>query len=161
MFPISECGMPGEKRRRLSLSMHDYYLPLDAALLRRPAAIVRQRGHVLDGLDRQPRRLQCGDRRLTAGSGAFHPYLDLLDSEFRRLIGASLGCALGRERSALAAPLEPDGPRRSKAKRIAVGIGNSWHGVIECRLDMGDSPANITPGLALLALGHCSKSPTW
>src|SRR4051794_6927759 len=50
---------------------------LDAPLLGRAAAVVGQRGDVLDGLDVQAGRLQGGDGRLAARPGALDAHLDL------------------------------------------------------------------------------------
>src|SRR6516164_5016161 len=47
-------------------------LRLDTTFFRRPAAVVRQRGDVLDGLDVQPGGLQGGDGRFAAGAGALN-----------------------------------------------------------------------------------------
>ena len=112
---------------------------LDAPLLRRPAAVVRQRRDVLDRLDVQAGGLQGGDGRLAAGAGALDPHLDLLDAELRRLLGARLGGALGGERRALAAALEADRAGRGAAQRVAVGVGDGDDRVVERRLDVGDA----------------------
>src|ERR1700694_4206201 len=51
---------------------------LNASFLGGPAAIVRQRRHVFDGLDRQAGGLQGGDGRLPARTGALDTDLDFL-----------------------------------------------------------------------------------
>src|SRR4051812_16503543 len=84
----------------------------DAPLLGRAAAVVRERGDVFDGLDREPRSLERGDGALAARAGALDLDLDLLDAVLRGGRRGGLGRALGGERRALAAPLEPDGPGR-------------------------------------------------
>src|SRR5690349_6555948 len=94
-----------------------WWLPLHAALLGRPAAVVRQRRDVLDGLDVEPGGLQGGDGRLAAGPGALDAHLDLLDAELAGPLGGHLGGALGGERRALTATLEADRAGRSVAQR--------------------------------------------
>src|SRR4051812_38466080 len=63
------------------------YGNLDAAFLGRAAAVVWQRGDVLDGLDGQAGGLQGGDRRLAPGAGALDAHLDLLEAELARALG--------------------------------------------------------------------------
>src|SRR5262245_45689777 len=92
---------------------------LDAALLRRAAAVVRQRRHVLDGLDGQPGLLERRDRRLAPGARPLDADLDLLQAELAALLGGDLGGALGGERSRLAAALEADGPGGGVAEHVA------------------------------------------
>ncbi len=82
----------------------------DPPLLRGPAAVVRQRGDVLDRLDRQTRGLERGDGALAARARALDLDLDFLDAVLGRGGGGGLGRSLGGERRALAAALEADGP---------------------------------------------------
>src|SRR6266849_9959728 len=79
---------------------------LDAPLLRGATTVVRQRCHILDGLDRQAGRLQRGDRRLASGARSLDADLDLLEAELGGLVGGHLGGPLGGERCALATALE-------------------------------------------------------
>src|SRR5205823_560883 len=88
--------------------------PLDASFLGGAAAVVRQRGDVLDRLDRQAGGLERGDRRLAAGAGALDAHFDLLEAELRGPLGRRLRRALGGERRALAAALEADRPGRGE-----------------------------------------------
>src|SRR5262245_8406258 len=129
---------------------------LHTTFFRGAAAVVRQRGDVLDGLHVQASGLQGGDGGFPAGAGALDLDLDLLDAELGGLLGAGLGGALGGERGALAAALEADGAGAGVAERVAVGVGDRDDGVVERRLDVGDAPADVAPGLAFLALGHSS-----
>src|SRR5262249_30824200 len=129
-------------------------------LLGGTAAVVGQRGDVLDLLDVQPGLLQGGDGRLAAAAGPLDPDLDLLDAELRRLLGADLGGALGGEGGALARALEADRPRRGEAERVALAVGDGDDGVVEGRLDMGDAHAHVATLLAFLALGHVSPTST-
>src|SRR3954471_15888522 len=79
----------------------------DPALLGGAAAVVGQRGHVLDGLDGQARGLQGRDGAFAPRAGPLDLDLDLLDAVLRRGRRGGLGGALGGERRALAAALEP------------------------------------------------------
>src|SRR5687768_11994004 len=76
------------------------------ALLRRAAAIVRQRGDVLDAGDFEPAVLELDDRLLAAGAGALDLNLDLDHAVLARLGRGALGGAAGGERGALAGSLE-------------------------------------------------------
>src|SRR5262249_32040260 len=133
---------------------------LHASFLGGAAAVVRQRRDVLDGLDVQAGGLQGGDGRLAAGAGALDADLDLLEAELGRLLRGGLGSPLGGGRRALAAALEADRAGRGVAERVAVGVGDGDDGVVEGRLDVGDAPADVAPGLAFLALRHGSGFPS-
>src|SRR5262245_54615215 len=106
------------------ISLMSPIISLDAALLRGAAAVVRERRDVFDRLDDQAGLLQGGHRGLAAGTGALELDLDLLEAELRGLARGLLRGALGRERRALAAALEADGPRRRVAQRIALRVGD-------------------------------------
>src|SRR5262245_33549719 len=123
---------------------------LHATLLRGAAAVMRQWGHVLDGLDGQAGGLQGGDGGLAARTGPLDADLDLLEAELGGALGHRLGRALGGERRALAAALEADRAGRGETERVAVGIGDGDDGVVESRLDVGDAPADVAPGFAFL-----------
>src|SRR5262249_33151387 len=84
-----------------------FFLRSDAAPLRGAAAIVRDRGHVLDRGDLEARGLQRADRGLAAGAGTLDPHLDTLHAEIDRFAGARLGGDLCGEGRALARALEP------------------------------------------------------
>src|SRR5262249_13221260 len=111
---------------------------LDPALLRGPAAVVRERSHVLDCLDDQAGLLQGGDRRLAAGAGALQLDLDLLEAKLRGLAGRFFRGALGGERRALAAPLEADRAGRGVTERVALRVSDRDNRVVERRLNVRD-----------------------
>ena len=79
-------------------------LSLHAPLLRRAAAVVRQRGDVLDAGDLQAGVLELDDRLLAAGAGALHLDLDLDHAALagragrrsRRRGRRRTGCSCGR-----------------------------------------------------------------
>src|SRR5437870_4136841 len=64
---------------------------LDSAFLGRPAAVVRQGGDVLDGLDVQAGRLQGGDGGFASRAGPLDADLDLLEAELGGLLSGDLG----------------------------------------------------------------------
>src|SRR5439155_18093837 len=132
---------------------------LYATLLRWAAAVVRQRGDVLDGLDGQAGGLQGGDGGFAARAWPLDANLDLLEAELGGPLGRRLGRALGGERRALAAAFEADRAGRGETQRVAVGVGDGDDGVVKRRLDVGDAPADVAPGFAFLALGHGECSP--
>src|SRR5262245_11522343 len=119
---------------------------LDASLLWRTAAVVRQGGDVLDGLDVQTGLLQSGDRGFAAGTGTLDADLDLLEAELAGPLRRGLGGTLGGERRALAAALEAHRPCRRETQRVAVGVGDRHDGIVERGLDMGHAPAHVSPG---------------
>ena len=62
---------------RLVISCHCYLLaPLDPAPLRRPTPVVRDRRHVLDALDLEPRRRERADRGLAPGPWSLELHVD-------------------------------------------------------------------------------------
>src|SRR5690606_13870872 len=111
----------------------------DATLLRRSAAVVRDRGVILDRRHLQAVVLEGRARRLTAGTGPLHTHLDLLHAEPSRLVGAALGGARGREGRRLAGALEADAAGGVPAEGLAVDVGDGDHRVVERRVDVRDA----------------------
>src|SRR5205823_384868 len=99
---LDKLALSRKRRTLLASLVLGEFLGLDAAFLRRAAAVVRQRRDVFNGLDGHAGGLQGGDRRLAARAGALDADLDLLQTELARLVGGHLGGALGGERRALA-----------------------------------------------------------
>src|SRR5262249_22238874 len=118
----------------------------DAPLLGRAAAVVRERGHVFDGLDVKPGSLESGDRGLAASSRTFHPHFDLFDTKLGSLGGTLLGRPLSGERRALAAALEPNRTARRVTQRVAVGVGDGDDRVVERALHVGNATADVAAG---------------
>src|SRR5690606_34211749 len=99
--------------------------------LRRPAAVVRNRGHVLDGLDLQAGGGKRLDRRLAARTRALDLHVDPTQAEGERLAGALLGSDGRRERRGLLRTLEPGLAGRAPRDRVAVGIRDRDERIVE------------------------------
>src|SRR5215469_12452492 len=78
----------------------------DPAPLGRAAAVVGDRGDVLDGADLQAGCLERADRGFPARAGALHEHVDLAHAVFHGAAGGCLGGHLGGVRRRLARPLE-------------------------------------------------------
>src|SRR5690606_6229375 len=96
-------------------------LSSDSAALRRTAAVVRDRGHVLDRVDLETGRLQGADRGLTAGAGPLDEDVDLPHAVLHGTAGGVLGGHLRRERRGLARALEPDVAGAGPGDHVPVG----------------------------------------
>src|SRR5699024_1457377 len=133
----------------------------DPAPLRRPAAVVRLRGDVLDGADLEAGGLQRADRGLTTGPRALHEHVHLLHAVLAGLSGCVLRRHLGRVRRGLAGSLEPDvaggGPRDHSAERIRDRDDR----VVESALDVRMAMRNILLLLAANLLGSSRPSFRW
>src|SRR4051812_19283338 len=122
---------------------------LNAALLRRTAAVMRQRRDILDAADLQAGVLEVQHRLLAAGAWTLDLHLDLEHAVLARFGGGLLGGATGGERRALASALEPDRAGRRPRDRLAVRVGNRHHRVVERRLDVRDAARHALAKLLL------------
>ena len=112
------------------------------------------RRDVFDQLHIQSGRLQRGDGALATRPWSTDTDFDVSHAEFGRLFGGLLRRALPREGSAFAASLEATRARTGPTKRVAFGIGDRHGGVVECRVNVSDSAADI-PANAFLFVGLC------
>src|ERR1017187_1293435 len=124
--------------------------PLDPAPLGRAATVVRDRGHVGDGADIEPARLQAADGGLTAGPRTLDEDLDRLQTVLHRTTRGGLGGDLRGERRAFARPLESLRARRPPGDDVAVGVGEADDGVVERRQHVRLTHSDV---LALAATG--------
>src|ERR1700722_2108602 len=108
----------------------------DPAPLGRAAAVVRNRGDVLNGTDLKAGRLQRPDGGLTARARTLHEHVDLAHAMLHRPARSGLGGHLGGERSGFTRSLEPDLPGRGPGDDAAAGIGDRHDGVVEGALDV-------------------------
>src|SRR5688500_10103501 len=121
----------------------------DSSLLRRPAAVVGQRGDVLDPHYLESGALEMKDGLLAAGAGAFHLHLDLHQAMLAGGGGGGLGGAAGGKRRALARALDPALACRRPRQRLAVGVSDRDDRVVERRLDVRDAARHALTNLLL------------
>src|SRR5919112_2926812 len=133
----------------------------DATALRRTAAVVRRRGHVLDGADLEADRTQGPDRRLAARARALDEHVDLLHAVVHRPAPGGLGGHLRGERRGLARALEADGAGRGPRDHRARGVGDGDDGVVERALDVGLALGDVLLLLAADLLGPRLAAAWW
>jgi len=134
-------------------------IALNASLLAWPAAVMRDRGAILDCLDIQAGGLQRGNRTLATAPRAFHANIDFLHPGLNRFFGDLLGSTLPGKRSALAAAFEAASSCARPANRVALGIGNRHRRIVERRIDMRDAHGNVLSNSLLLRFCHPVRSP--
>src|SRR5215210_1595012 len=122
---------------------------LPPAPLGRPATVVWLARHVLDAEDLYAHGLEGPGGHVTAGSMPLHLYVHAPHTLVHRLVGDALGRHLGREGRALAAPLEPERPRRLPGYDVALLVAHGDDGVVEGALDVDHArryvPADLSP----------------
>src|SRR4051794_28586150 len=112
---------------------------LDAPLLGRTAAVVRDRRYVPDGDDPKPHRCERLNGRFASAARPLHPDVDPPQSEIHGFAAAVLRRHRGRERSGLLRALEARLPRGAPRQRVAAHIGDGDQQVVEGRGDVGDA----------------------
>src|SRR6266566_102135 len=125
----------------------------DPAPLRRAAAIVGDRGDVLDGADLQAGRLQRPDRGFPAGAGAFHEHIDLPHAVLHGAARGGLGRHLGGVRRRLARPLEAHLARGGPGDDVADRVGDRDDRVVEGAPDVSMSVGDVLAFLPAHLLG--------
>src|SRR5215217_3224775 len=116
---------------------------LDAAALAGPAAVVRDRRDVADRSDREPRRLEGAKRRLAARPGTRHLDLQRAHAVLGRFAGSILRGHLGRIGSRLARPFEAHRTGGRPRDRVALGVRDGNHGVVERGVHMRHAGDNV------------------
>src|SRR5207302_9555605 len=109
---------------------------LDPAPLGWAAAVVRDRRHVGDGADLEPRRLQRTNRRLAPGARSADEDFDRAHAVLERLLGGCLGGLLSGKRRRLAAALEALRSGRAPRDDVAVDVADRDDRVVERALDV-------------------------
>src|SRR5258707_764238 len=104
---------------------------LDAASLRRAAAVMRDRRDIRDGHHLQARYLELADRRLAPGARPLHVDLDLAHTMLDRLAGRALRRHLRRVGRALARALDAYGPPAGPRHHVPVRVCDRHDSVIE------------------------------
>src|SRR5467141_3438948 len=112
---------------------------LDPPLLGRPTPIVRDRRHVADRADLQPRRGEGLDRGFAPGAGALHAHVHAPDDQVHRLASRLLGRHRGGERSRLLRALETRLARGSPGEDVPLHVRDRDERVVERRRDVGDA----------------------
>src|SRR5438128_5295504 len=130
-----------------------YRATSDPPPLRRTAAVVRNRRHVLDTDDFDPGALDRADRGLASGTRTLHLHVDLAHAVFHRPARHGLRCELRSERRRLARPLEAHVAGRRPGDRVPLLIGDADDRVVEGRLDVRNPVRDV---LALTPLGPSS-----
>src|SRR5450755_464849 len=109
----------------------------DPAPLGRAAAIVRNRGDVLDRANLQAGGLKRPDGGLPPRARTLHEHVDLAHAVLHGPARSGLGGHLGGERRRLARALEAHLAGRGPRDDAAARIGDRDDGVVERALDMG------------------------
>src|SRR5919112_613570 len=117
-----------------------------------PATVVRLARHVLDVEHLDAHGLEGPRGHVPARTVALDLDVHATDALVHRLVGHALGRHLGRERRALAAPLEPERTRGLPGDDVALLVAHGDDGVVEGALYMDHSgryvAADATPGPA-------------
>src|SRR5919112_3760193 len=104
---------------------------LPPAPLGRPATVVRLARHVLYGEHLDAHGLERTRGHVAARTVALDLDVHATDALVHRLVGHALGRHLGRERRALAAPLEPERTRGLPGYDVALLVAHGNDGVVE------------------------------
>src|SRR5262249_20143055 len=115
----------------------------NAPALARPAAVVRDRGHVADRRDGEAGGLKRAQRRLAAGARARHPDFQRAHAVFHRLLRRVFRRHLRGERGRLARALEALRAGGRPRDGIALRVGYRDHGVVERGVDVRDARGDV------------------
>src|SRR2546428_3952934 len=116
--------MPSRRHRRQTgpVYLANAISSLNPAPLGRPATVVRDRSHVLDGLDLDARGLQGADGRLAAGARTLDADVQRTQARVLGHGGGGGGGLLGGEGRALARSLEPERARARPGHHVAFHV---------------------------------------
>src|SRR6266446_6933761 len=118
-------------------------LRLHAPALARPTTVMRNRRHVADRRNGEAGRLQGAQCRFATRPRTRNLHFKrahaVLLGLARNILARHLGCVRRR----FARPLEAHGAGRRPGNRVALGIGNCDHRIIECRVHVGDARSNV------------------
>src|SRR6185295_472816 len=126
-------------------------LPLHPPLLRRAAAVVRDRRDVADVGDLETAGVKRAHGRLAARAGALDAHFDHLHAVLLRAHAGLLGCNLRGERRALARAAETAAAGRRPGQRVALAIRDRDDRVVEGSVHVRDRVRDVL--LDLLAAG--------
>ena len=125
---------------------------LNSALLRRTAAVVRNRRHILDGPHFDTRRGQRANRRFAAGARTADPHFHRPQPAFRALLAAVMAACWAANGVPLRDPRKPSEPALDQEMRVAFLIRDGHDRVVEGGLDMHDARMDDALFLLLEAL---------
>src|SRR6201992_1427488 len=131
----------------------------DPAPLRRPAAIVRNGGHVLARTDLQPGRLQRPDGGLPARARTLDEDVDLAHAVLHCAPRRGFRGHLGGVRRGLARTLEADLTCGRPRDDVPGRVGNRDDRVVERAPDVGVPVSDVLPLLAAHLLGGLLTAP--
>ena len=132
---------------------------LNATLLARTTAVVRDRRYVFDQLDIQPSCLQRGDGAFTTRARTLHADFNVSHAKLGCLFRSLLSGALPSKRGALSTSFESARTGTCPAQRITLGIGDRHGRIIERGVDVRDATSDIaTDPLFLVCLCHSKVS---
>src|SRR5574341_1083255 len=94
----------------------------DATSLRRSAAVMGHGSHVRDAHDLEAHRVQRPHRRLPAWTRTLDAHFEVLDPALLRRTPGCFRGDLGRNRRALARPLETLAARGGPRERVALAV---------------------------------------
>src|SRR5205814_157591 len=113
--------------------------------------------HVFDAEDLQTRVLDLEDRLFATGAGAFYFHFDFHHAVLAGFARRFLSSATGGEGSALASALEANRASRRPGDRLAVGVGDRDHRVVESRLHMRHAARDALAKLLLWCAGLAGR----
>src|SRR6267142_644699 len=129
--------------------------------LARPAAIVRDRGHVADRGDGEARSLQRAKRRFAARTRAGDFNLQRAHAVFLRLLGDVFGRDLRGVGRRFARTLEAHRSGRRPGNGVALRVGDGDGRVVERRIHVRDAGGDILALTAADAGGFLAHSRTF
>src|SRR5215475_1903831 len=125
----------------------------DPAPLWRAAAVVRDRGDVLDGPDLQASGLERADCGLATRARALHEHVDLAHAVLHGPPRGGFGSHLSSERRRLARALKADLPGRGPGDHAPARIGDRDDRVVEGALDVRMAVRDVLAFLPANLLG--------
>src|SRR5882672_7289663 len=132
---------------------HLYLSCLNAALLGRAAAVVRNRRDVGNAGDLETAGVQRAHRGFATGARSTDAHFDVLHTVFLRRIAGLFGGDLRRERRGLARTAETATTRGRPGKRVPLAIGDRDDGVVERRVHVRDAVEHVLACLLRLLRG--------
>ena len=128
--------------------------PSDTAAFRGSAAVVGDRGDVLDAVDFHTGGSDASDSGFTAGAGALDADFDVLHAEGLRLFGGVGGHDLRGVRGALAGALEAVLAGGGPGDHVAVKIGEGNFGIVERGVNERDAAGDVAAGFLALVVNR-------